>query len=253
MLALRRGSWLSVGLVGLGLAAGGCASRHIVVQAPSLNDPARGVVASGNGEAKAAPDIARTTLGVEIRADSADQATAQATEKMNAVINALKSNGVAANDLRTQNYSVNYEQEPVPPQPPQQDTGKAAAMRGYYRASNMVEVTVRDLSKLGALLARATEAGANNVWGISFDLEHPESLQAQARAKAIENAKQNAADLARLSGVKLGPIVSINESGSGQPMPMMKAMREVAQADVPVERGEITTSVQVQLVYSIAQ
>lgn len=230
----------------------GCAARPVVVQ-PAGGMAQQGLVATGTGEAKGAPDIARTTIGVEVRAESAEQATAQATQRMTAVIEALKAAGVAPADLRTQSYSVNFEQEPVPPTPLPQGTDKAAAVRGWYRASNLVEATVRDLSKVGATLARATEAGANNVWGIAFDVEHPEALMAQARAKAMENAKQTAAELARLSGVKLGSLVSVSESGGGMPMPMMKQMSEVAQQDVPVEHGQITTTVQVQLVYALPE
>jgi uncharacterized protein YggE len=228
----------------------GACAPHRAVQAGGMAQ--QGLLATGTGEAKAAPDIARTTIGVEMRAESSEQATAQVTERMTAVIEALKAAGVAAEDLRTQNYSVNFEQEQPPPTP-QPDTGKAVPVRGHYRASNMVEATIRDLSKVGAILARATEAGANNVWGISFELEHPEALMAQARAKAMDNAKQTAAELARLAGVKLGALVSLSESSGGMPMPMMKQMAEVAQQDAPIERGQVATTVQVQLVYALPE
>jgi uncharacterized protein YggE len=231
---------------------GGCGGQPVVVQSGGAMAQ-QGLVATGTGEAKGAPDIARTTIGVEVRAESAEQATAQATQRMTAVIEALKATGIAPADLQTQNYSVNFEQEPQPPTPLPQGADKAAPVRGWYRASNMVEATIRDLSKVGAVLARATEAGANNVWGIAFELAHPEALMAQARAKAMDNAKQTAADLAKLSGVKLGALVSVSESGGGMPMPMMKQMAEVAQQDAPVETGQITTTVQVQLVYALPE
>jgi len=241
-----------LGIWCLAVLVGGCAAHPVVVQGGGAMAQ-QGLVATGTGEAKGAPDIARTTIGVEVRAESAEQATAQATQRMTAVLEALKAAGVAPADLRTQSYSVNFEQEPMPPTPLPQGTEKPAAARGWYRASNMVEATIRDLSRVGATLARATEAGANNVWGIAFDLEHPEALMAQARAKAVENARQTAADLAKLSGVKLGPLVSVSESGGGMPMPMMKQMSEVAQQDAPVETGQITTTVQVQLVYALPE
>jgi len=129
-------------------------------------------------------------------------------------------------------------------------------VRGVYRANNMLEVTVRDLSKTGQVLQAATDAGANNIWGISFELEDPEPLLAQARAKAVEHAKRNAATLAQLSGVRLGSIVSISEGGGGGgPVPPMYAMRsEVAQGgDVPIERGEVTVTQQVQIVYALPE
>lgn len=234
-----------------------------------------GISVSGSGEAKAKPDVARANLGVEVRAATVEEATNEANTRMAAVMNALKQAGIADKDLRTHNYSINFEQEPVPPQPlpapvpaPARTKDKAAAesapvaapqaapvARGWYRISNMVEVTIRDLTKVGAILSRATEAGANNVWGISFEIDDPYALRAQARAQAMERAKQSASDLARLAGVKLGKVVALSESEGGGYAPMMKSMRagnEMAMAqDVPVEQGEITISHQVQVTYEL--
>jgi hypothetical protein len=129
-------------------------------------------------------------------------------------------------------------------------------IRGYYRASNMLEVTVRDLDKAGQVLQAATDAGANNVWGISFELEDPQPLLAEARVKAVEHAKQNAEALAKLSGVKLGAIISVSEGGGAQgPVPPMFRMQaEAAQGgDIPIERGEVTVSQQVQIVYALPE
>jgi uncharacterized protein YggE len=238
-----------------------------------------GISVSGSGEAKTKPDIAKSNLGVEVRAATVEQASAEADTRMSAVINALKQAGVADKDIRTHNYSINFEQEPTPPpQPvpaqipaPARTKEKAAvesaaapapasptapAARGWYRVSNMVEVKIRDLTKVGQILASATSAGANNVWGISFELDDPYTLRAQARAQAMERAKQSAADLARLAGVALGDVIAVSESEGGGYAPMYKEMRmagaDMAQANaVPVEQGEITVSHQVQLTYAL--
>jgi uncharacterized protein YggE len=257
------------------LAASGCTHQMHLHAKTSGNEPPAGITVSGQGEAKAAPDLARTSLGVEVRAVTVDEANAQANAKMAAVVQAVKQAGVADKDLRTHSYSINFEQEqPPPPVPvplpepaPRTKAGAASAPsatvasapqqpavpRGYYRVSNMVEVTVRDVSKVGAVLKAATDAGANNVWGVSFEIADPHALRAKAREQAIARAKQNAEELAKLAGVTLGEIVSVSESDSGYPMPMMKSMRaEMAQAnDVPIEQGEIAVSMQVQLFYSL--
>lgn len=257
------------------LLATGC-THHMHVHAKNNgNEPPAGITVSGQGEAKAAPDLARTSVGVEVRAASVDEANAQANAKMAAVVQALKQAGVADADLRTHSYSINFEQEHVPPPVPMPEPAPAprtkagaagaattavasapaqpATPRGYYRVSNMVEVTVRDVAKMGAVLKAATDAGANNVWGVSFEIEDPHALRAKAREQAIARAKQNAQELAKLAGVTLGEIVSVSESDSGMPMPMMKSMRaEMAQAnDVPIEQGEIAVTMQVQLFYAL--
>jgi uncharacterized protein YggE len=245
-------------LITLSLAAG-CAHPVVVTGLP---DTAAGLVANGVGEAKAPPDIARTNLGVEVRAATVDQATADANQRMNALIAAVKQLGVADKDLRTHSFSISFEQEQPQPQPmpataPTKEGAQPlpATPRGWYRVSNMIEVTIRDLDKAGRVLQVATDAGANNVWGIAFELEDPKPLVEQARVKAVENAKLNAATLAKLSGVELGAIVSVTEGSSNgqppQPMYAMKAARDGG--DVPVERGEITVTDEVQLVYALPQ
>ena len=257
------------------LAAAGCSHTTVRAVLPNPNEPAHGISVSGQGEAKAAPDIARANLGVEVRAETAEQATAEVNQRMTAVIAALKQAGIADKDLRTSNLSIGFEQEPQPPvvvipapaPPAASPRGKvaeaapapapdAATPRGHYRATNMVEATVRDMNSIGKVIKLATDAGANNVWGISFDLENPQALRAQARNQAFDRAKQNAQELARLTGAKLGKLVAVSESDGGGYMPMMKASyaRDAAnQAEAPVEKGEITLNHQVQLLYTIEE
>jgi uncharacterized protein YggE len=243
---------LLIGVAG----ASGCA--HPVIVTTGLPDAAMGLVANGVGEAKAPPDIARTNLGVEVRAATVEQASADANARMTALLAAIKQLGIADKDLRTHSFSISFEEAPVSPLPaPAAPSAPAqpAVPRGWYRVSNMVEVTIRDLDAAGRVLQAATDAGANNVWGISFELEDPKPLVEQVRVKAVENAKLNAVALAKLSGVQLGAIVSVTEGSSNgqppQPVFAMKAAREGG--DTPVERGEITVTDEVQLVYSLPQ
>jgi uncharacterized protein YggE len=137
---------------------------------------------------------------------------------------------------------------PVEPQPTAQPT------RGSYVVNNQLEVTLRDVSKLGALLSTATAAGANNIWGINFDLADKRPLIEKARAQAIENALADATRVAALAGVKLGKIVSVSDGVQGGPVPM-GAMREksVASNAVPVQEGELTVSHQVNVELAIAE
>jgi uncharacterized protein YggE len=218
----------------------------------------QGVSVTGVGKASAAPDIARTSVGVEVRSASVEQATADATARMNAVVQAIKLAGVAESDLRTRGLSIGFEQEPVPVPPTplpatgggaQQDTA-AQLPRGFYRVSNMLEVTIRKLDTVGRVLKAATDAGANSVWGITFEIENNQALVSQARARAVQRAKQAATELAGLAGVKLGPVLSLieNEQG-GYGGPQAMEMR-ASNAEMPVQRGEITLTYNVQMVYA---
>jgi uncharacterized protein YggE len=264
----------------LGLGALGCA-RPVVINtgSPESGAPPNGLMVTGEGEAKAPPDIARTNVGVEVRAETVEQASAEANQRMAALIAAIKQLGVADRDLRTHSFSISFEPAPTPPMPLQQSApaveaprGKVAAgataapapaapqqpvlPRGFYRASNMLEVTIRNLENAGRVLQAATNAGANNVWGLSFEIEDPKVLAAKARVDAMANAKKNAAELAKLAGVELGAIVSISENeGSSAPGPMyqMKAAMADGGGDVPVEQGEVVITHQVVLVYALRE
>lgn len=225
----------------------------------------RGISVVGVGKASGPPDIARTSIGVEVRSADVQQATADATARMNAVTAAIKQLGIADKDLRTHSFSIGFEQEPTPPPTPipAAPTRAAAATaapapeqpvtpRGFYRVSNMLEVTIRDLTAVGRVLQAATAAGANNVWGIEFAIENNDALKVQARAQAVARARQTAAELAQLSGVKLGKVLSISEeleSGGGPALMSVRA----ANVDVPIERGEIAVSYGVRVVYDVGE
>jgi uncharacterized protein YggE len=276
------GLWLSSGL-------GACAHQHHQGQGHAHAHEARGtILVSGAGEARGAPDVARSSIGVEARAASVQDALRQANAQITQILGALKAQGVADADLQTQGFSVSFEREYVPPGPPVAPTGPAAeapaaralvahgkkpaavaaevapvpvapappapaAQRGSYLVNNQLEVTLRDVSKLGDVLNAATTAGANNIWGISFDLSDKRPLLDKARAQAIENAKRDAARVAELSGVKLGKLLRVTDGAvsGGGPVPMMRMQAYGADNSVPVQRGELSVSHQVSLEYAI--
>jgi uncharacterized protein YggE len=174
---------------------------------------------------------------------------------MAAVLVALKQLAIAEKDLRTNNYAVAFEPEPNPPAP-QPSAAPAEANtpkppRGVYRVSNSVTVTIRDLKSVGRVIRAATDAGANDFWGLSFELENDSALVSRARELAVIDAKHAAEELAKLAGVTLGEIVSISE---GEPTPAESvnayALRPAAEPEVPVEHGQVTVSYPVQIVYT---
>lgn len=248
----------------------GCASGPTTIAQSALP---HGISVSGHGEAQGQPDLAKVTIGVEARARVANEATEQVNQQMRAVIAAIQQQGVVEADIRTQNFSINFEQlpEPYPPGPevdparaepaPSRSSSPAPTAapspadllpRGFYRVSNTVQVTVRDLAKLGTILGATTGAGANNIWGIQFEIEDPSKLEAEARQEAVAQAKARAEQLAQLAGVKLGRVISLGESGGGTPSEggYGYSMR-AAQSDVPVQRGELTVSQDVQMVFAV--
>ncbi len=258
--------WLksSVLVVAVGVGAIGCAHRGRSIEVHSSPTP-EGVRVSGQGEVRAQPDVARATLGVEARAASAAEAVDQVSRTMQQVLRAVRAEGILDADLRTEQVSVYFEQEyqpHPPPRPlPQEGEGSSsegsavpAGPRGFYRASNTVRVTIRDLAKTSGVLGAATQAGANAVHGLVFEIDDPKPLLAQARAEAVQDAHNQAQQLASLAGAKLGRVMSISTPplggmrfASSAAAPMM--MKE--QSQVPVEPGELTVQQQVEILYAI--
>jgi uncharacterized protein len=259
----------------------GCAPSRTLVSAagPTGNAP-QGIAVTGYGEAAGPPSIARVNVGVETRAVDAATAIAEANTRMRAVIAALGKAGIAAADLQTSNLSLNFERtsQEMPPAPPlplpaPMPPGKSGATggrgveaapakpeqvphslpEGFYRASNTVSVTIRDLGRIGEVLGAATTAGADQMYGIEFKIEDPSALETRAREKAVADAKDRASRLAALNGVKLGRALSIVENPGSRPQPTYGyEFREAAMSKVPVEQGSLVVSTSVQVIYELS-
>ncbi|WP_438028465.1 SIMPL domain-containing protein [Sorangium sp. So ce233] len=139
------------------------------------------------------------------------------------------------------------------PPPPDLAPPQPAPPAHFYRVSNTVTAVIRNLDQVGPVLDAVTSAGANNVWGVSFDLDKTDPLEAQAREKAIADARARAEALARLQGVALGRVVAISEIVDSGPVHGRMSMAAAAYGDAgtPVAPGEVQFSTQVKVVYAL--
>ena len=173
----------NVGLVAgtvalLGAAAiGAIGSRGAVAQdaTPTASTPAT-VSVSGTGIVTIEPDTASVVVGVNIIEATLSEAQAKATTQMMAVIEALKAAGIDEKDIQTVNYSVNIIQD-------YDQNGNPATIRGF-QVSNQVNVTVRNLDKLGSILDTVVAQGANAIYGVTFYRDDPSSAATQARTSS---------------------------------------------------------------------
>lgn len=212
------------------------------------------ITVTGQGKISAAPNVADINIGVVTQAETAREALSANTEKMTALQKTLKDRGVAAKDVQTTNISVTprYSQppQPVPGQQPREFTPRIVG----YDVTNTVTVTARDLNKLGDLLDAVVTAGANQMNGISFRIDTPESLLDEARKKAMADAKHKADLMAGEAGVVVGPPISItDQEGPRYPVPRAPMMGRMMAMDapVPVSAGEQELSVSVHVVYEL--
>jgi uncharacterized protein YggE len=208
-------------------------------------DDTGGVYVSGTGKVRLKPNIATTSIGVEITAGTLAEATIQANAKMNEIIGKLKGLGIADKDIQTTSYNI----YPITQQP---KPGVTPTISGY-RVNNQLSVTIRKIDDVGKVLDAVVAAGANNVYGISFSVDDPATYQQQARAAAIKDAQDKAAQLAKAANVTLGKVITINE-GAASPGPLYRAAAApalAAGAEVPVETGELEISVTVEMRFAV--
>jgi len=241
------------------LLVSGCAPAASAFQA-TATDQTRTITVVGTGKVQAKPDVAHLTVGVEVTAPTTTGAVEKAQVKMTSVLSALKEAGIPEKDIQTSNYSITFERTQTDAGPatagnaPATPVGGEGEPAGFYRVSNMVDVTVRDLDKVGDALDAAVKSGANNVWGVSFGLDDTSALEVQAREKAVADAKARAESLAKLNGVGVGDVLAISEVIGNQPGPIF--LKESANAAYgggggPVEPGEMTYTTMVQITYGI--
>jgi len=167
---------------------------------------------------------------------------------MTKVVDTLKGADVEPKDIQTTDFSVSpiYERK---------SKESSATFITGYRVSNSVNITVRDIKKLGDVLDKVVQAGANQIGAISFGVAEPEKMKDEARKLAMQNAIGNAKLYAETAGVELGPVIKITESGDYTPRPY-RAMRAAApmmaeSAPVPVEGGTMSVEAKVQVTWEL--
>ena len=213
------------------------------------------ITVTGDGQATVAPDVARVSFSVENTSATVADAQAATTKQANAAIDLVKKQGVADTDVKTLSYTIS-------PQYSYPD-----CLSGYcptrspkvtgYMVSETVQVTLRDLTKVGDLLAGLGKLEVQNLNGPAFALDDSTAGYDAARADAIAKAKAQADLLAKQLGVHLGKIVNFSESSGNYPYPMMAygmgaGMSDKASAPTPnIPAGENTYNASVSITYSI--
>ena len=207
--------------------------------ATSAARPVGGITVSGTGTITTVPDEATFTVGVQTQGSSAREALAANSEQMRRVIAAVRSAGVAKDDVQTQDVSVsaNYS-----------DGNRIDG----YTANNSVLLTIHGLSSAGKVLDAASNAGANQVYGPSFSRSDQEKLRAKALRDAVGDARTKAEALADAAGVSLGRVTAISEGFSGGSEPYFADDVRAAKTAAPIEPGTQDIQASVTVTFAIA-
>lgn len=204
----------------------------------------RTISVSGQGQATAPPDMATIHTGVVTQASTAGEALATNNQAMAKVMQVLKDRGIASKDIQTSNFNVGPEYR-------HDSRGREPQLVGY-RVTNQVQVRVRNLPELGAVLDALVQAGSNQVSGVSFGIDEPGGVLNQARNRAVKDARSRAELYAQAAGVAVGHVISISEQNLQGPRPQYfaRAMADEA-SQVPVATGEQELQASVEVVFAL--
>lgn len=217
------------------------------------------ITVSGEGKVYAKPDVAVISLGVTAQAATVADVTKAGTEKMNAVISAVKALQIEEKDIQTTNYSLTpvYDNYVYPVSSSMIYPVKTNATLKGYKLDQSIQVKIRDFTKVGDLISKSTSAGANLAGDLQFTIDNPEQFKDQARSKAIVEAKTKAQNLAKESGINLGKIINVYENyfyPAAYSINSKSAMGagDVAQAPAPtIQPGQQEINVTINLTYQV--
>ncbi|MFI0986442.1 SIMPL domain-containing protein [Streptomyces exfoliatus] len=240
---------VATGLLG-GLLAGtaapalAAAPERVAPRGAVLTEAPATVTVSGNGRAAAAPDLAILSVGVEATRKTAKEAMAAQNTAAEALLAVLDKQGIAERDIRTDSLSLS----PVYTQ----NTQGESKVTGY-QAGQSFSVKVRDIDRTGQVIGAVNDAtgDAGRINGVVFDVADPSALRVKAREAAYRDAYDKAAQHARLSGHRLGRLVSLSEGESVRPGPGAAPGVSADEASVPLAPGEIEEQVTVSAVFEL--
>lgn len=218
--------------------------------------PTNTINVSGKGTIIAIPDVAEVSFSVIENGNSVAVAQDKATEKMNAILDAVKDMEVLEKDIKTTGYN-SY--------PKYEYRASSVCSGGYcppgkevltgYEVSHNVTIKIRKTDKAGEVLTKIGSLGASNISGLNFVVDDIEAVKKQAREEAIENAKAEAKQLSKSLGLKLVKIVNFSEQGDypmyygmgGMEAKSMMMDATVAQSapQLPVGENEIVSNVNI--------
>lgn len=201
---------------------------------------------SGEGKITMIPDIALVAVGVTAQGNSVSKVQQELNTKINAMSDAIKKLGVEARDIKTSYYNIS----------PTYDYSSSSQRITGYQANSNLTIKVRKIDNANAVIDAATAAGANEVGGVSFDVDDKTKAENQARELAVADAKSKAEAAAKAAGFKLGRVINYSEGGGANPRPVMfdaSKVMPMAGGGEPtqVEPGTSELTVNVSLSYEI--
>jgi uncharacterized protein len=210
-----------------------------------INNSTFTMTIEGKGQITVKPDQAKLTIGVVTENPQVQIAQQENAIISKRVIEALKQIGIEENAIKTSIYSVQ----------PRYDYVDGRSILKGYEVEHQLEVTVKDLSKVGTVYDVAIKNGANRSGGVQFSVTNPDAYYREALKRAVHNAREKAEGLAQTIGATLTTIpIKIVELVHQQERVFPAFSTHVAAATTqeapPIQTGEFTIIARVKVVYA---
>jgi len=213
------------------------------MQAQNENNTTTGIHVTGEGIVKVAPDKVTIKSQIEHEGQNATSVKSQNDEVVDKVIKYLKAEGVAEKNINTNyinlNKRYNYNDKTY-----------------TYVANQAISITLEDIGKYEAIMKGLLENGLNGINGVEFESSDIEKHKAEARRKAVLNAKEKAEALAEPLGQTVGNAFMISEGSNNNYQPVYGSMRIKGSADEAsnqetIAPGEMEINIKVNVAFQL--
>jgi Uncharacterized conserved protein len=194
----------------------------------------------GKGEIKVRPDIALVNMSVVTENRELSKAQSENAIRMSAVQKSLHENGIPSEDIQTQSYNII----------PQYDFIEGKQVFRGYRVEHSLEVTVREVGRVGKVIDDAVQNGANQVNSITFSLSNPTAYYQLALKAAIDDALIKARTIGNKLNIAVANVpIQIVELGleTGGPVPLTQKTFATA---TPIQSGLLIISSRIEAVFA---
>ena len=212
------------------------------VQAASPNENC--ITVNAGASMEVAPDLAYLRCNIVGKGATAAAATANTAKIINDVRHSLLGLNIISEDIVNMSYNTHSTYD---------NKGKVTG----YKAETSLRITVRELKKLGNVIDKITASGVNNINGITYTLSDKNLYRSMLLAKAVENARQQAAVVANAGGRTLGTLLSasfstVNQVERSAARPLLNKMATAdGSAPTEIEAKNITISVNVNTIFKL--
>jgi uncharacterized protein len=201
------------------------------------------ITVNGTGTVSAAPDRCQLDLRVGATSDSVREATDAMAAAARDVIAALREAG--ALEVSTGRLMIRQEHD---------NQGNPRGFRSETSVRAEVDLSAGSSEVVSALIEAAVAAGGDHlsIDGIGFAHSDPTAQEHQALREAVSAATARAKVVAETAGIAVGQVMSIEQVAHLGPGPIRYRAVQMEMADVPVEPGAQTTTVEVKATYEIS-